>query len=192
MKLPDPKPGMAIPFGYVWADHAEKGDMTPRKEDRPCLIYKLKPLEDGQMEVHVLPISHMPQKKGDGFKLSSEGSAALRLDDEQSWLVTRESNNFLWPKNDTNELRPIAEGARAGEFVLGTLPKEGDDRATAAMQLRAHSGKHRNIHRELVPNERLSSSESRREYLKEFEKDAIVGMTFNEGKPGNENDGNGR
>jgi hypothetical protein len=51
---------------------------------------------------------------------SGQGEAPSRLDEDESWIVLDEANEFVWPGPD---LRPVAR-EKAGVWTFGVLPQE--------------------------------------------------------------------
>ena len=84
-------------------------------KDRPCAIV----LASDEGRVIVLPITHTaPDLPEDGLELPHAVKRRLGLDDERSWVVLMECNDFTWPGPD---LRPVAD--RGPESVAyGVLP----------------------------------------------------------------------
>lgn len=88
-------------------------------KDRPCAVvlvileFKKRPL------VRVLPITHTPPVDKEGaLELPLETKQRLGLDDERSWVILDEANDFRWPGPD---LRPRVNGDFAS-VVYGRLP----------------------------------------------------------------------
>jgi hypothetical protein len=78
-----------------------------------------------------MPVTHSQPRADDlAIELPLATKQRLGLDDERSWIVTREYNNFTWPGPD---IRPDA----SGEVVIGALPAKLIERAIA--NLRAHA-----------------------------------------------------
>lgn len=77
-------------------------------------------LRDGKRPiVRVLPITHKPPKNPDeAMELPSPTKKRLGLDDERSWVVLTEANDFIWPGPD---LRPQISGDPAS-VAVGFLP----------------------------------------------------------------------
>jgi hypothetical protein len=66
--------------------------------------------------VRVIPITHTPPADpGDAVEIPQPVKERLKLDDERSWIVSTESNRFLWPGPG---VRPIE--SETGYF--GALP----------------------------------------------------------------------
>ena len=119
MTLPKPEAGLVIRYSYLWADEHAAGHDEGRK-DRPCAIILAVITEDGGADrVIVVPITHVPpldQKAA--MEIPATVKKALGLDQDRSWIVIAESNDFVWPGPD---LRRIGD-ATSGPFAYGHLP----------------------------------------------------------------------
>ena len=119
MNLPDPRPGLAIRYAYLWESEAREGREEGVK-DRPCAII-VAILREGQEHpiVRVLPITHTPpHDPADALEIPAATKARLGLDSERSWVVLNEANDFIWPGPD---LRPVP-GSDPGTVAYGFLP----------------------------------------------------------------------
>lgn len=66
----------------------------------------------------VAPVTHTPPAKdGEAIELPSRVKQALGLDDDRSWIVLDEVNQFGWPGYD---IRPVP-GSK-DRFVYGFIP----------------------------------------------------------------------
>lgn len=136
MILPDPEPGLVISYAYLWRREQSAGQQEGRK-DRPCVIVLAVKTEARGTKVTVAPITHSPPDTvEDAVELPASVKRHLRLDDERSWVVVSEVNQFLWPGFD---VRPIPKsGGRADH---GFLPPRLFDRIVAAILARAAAGR---------------------------------------------------
>jgi len=118
LALPRPIPGLVIRYSYLWRrEHA--GGQEEGLKDRPCAIILALLTEDGELRVTVLPVTHTaPRDQDTAVELPAVTKRRLGLDDERSWIVLTEGNEFAWPGPD---LRPIAGGG-AESVALGFLP----------------------------------------------------------------------
>lgn len=100
MAYPEPVAGLVIRYAYLWRDEHLTGQEEAAK-DRPCaIILALKRTDDGH-QVFVLPITHAaPSDPNDALEIPAETERRLGLDDEQSWIVLTEANEFIWPGPD--------------------------------------------------------------------------------------------
>jgi hypothetical protein len=116
--FPEPAPGLVIRYSYLW--HAEY--LEGREEgskDRPCSIIAAIRQEADDTRVLVLPITHSsPVDASLAIEIPPKVKQRLRLDDERSWVVLSEWNEFIWPGPD---LRP-APSAEDGSITYGMFP----------------------------------------------------------------------
>jgi hypothetical protein len=118
MSWPKPAPGLVIRYSYLWRREHSAGQEEGLK-DRPCAIIFALLDEDGELRVTVLPVTHVaPREQHMAVELPMATKRRLGLDDERSWIVLTEGNEFAWPGPD---LRPIAGGG-AESVALGFLP----------------------------------------------------------------------
>ncbi|MEQ1952982.1 hypothetical protein [Mesorhizobium sp. CN2-181] len=74
---------------------------------------------EGATSVVVLPISHAPPADGTStIEIPSDTKRRLGLDDERSWVVLSEANQFVWPGFDLRFSRP----GDASSVAYGELP----------------------------------------------------------------------
>lgn len=119
MNIPEPKVGLVICYSYLWRDEAKAGLEEGRK-DRPCVIVIASELVDGQTIVTVAPITHTPPSADElahAIELPAATKVRLGLDDERSWAIASDLNQFVWPGVD---LRPTRRGGE--EVAYGFLP----------------------------------------------------------------------
>jgi hypothetical protein len=118
---PTPVPGLVIRYAYLWRAEYRRGQEEGLK-DRPCAVVLVSVDEDGDDIVTVLPINHMPPlDPADAVEIPADTKRRLRLDDDRSWIVLTEANEFLWPGPDLRPCRPadpesIAFGLLPGRF----------------------------------------------------------------------------
>ena len=108
-----------IRYSYLWARESEDKRAEGVK-DRPCAIVVaiLRPNLPGPL-VRVLPITHSPPvDPRAALELPQSTKQRLGLDDERSWIVLSECNDFVWPGPD---LRPSINGDLA-TVAHGILP----------------------------------------------------------------------
>lgn len=118
MSLPIPRPGLVVSYAYLWVREHKVGRDEGVK-DRPCAIVAARRVVDGREIVIVIPVTHSPPADpDDAVEMPAALKAHLGLDDQPSWIVVTETNDFIWPGPD---LRPIAR-AEAGRFDYGMLP----------------------------------------------------------------------
>jgi len=117
MAIPTPEPGLIISYAYVWDHEARSGQEEGRK-DRPCVItLVVERQQDGETLVTVLPVTHRPPKDvAAAVEIPRAVKRHLGLDDERSWVVVTEGDQFVWPGYDLRKLRG------ADRYDYGYLP----------------------------------------------------------------------
>ena len=106
-----------IGYAYLWRDEAKRGQIEGRKE-RPAVIVLSVTRQDERTVVTVAPITHSPPARAElAVEIPPATKRRLGLDDERSWIVTDDLNQFVWPGVD---LRPVNRGAQT--FAFGLLP----------------------------------------------------------------------
>jgi hypothetical protein len=117
MAIPKPEPGLVISYAYVWGHEAQAGQEEGLK-DRPCVIaLAVERQLDGETIVTVLPVTHTPPKDpAAGIEIPPAVKRHLGLDDERSWVVVSEGDQFVWPGSDLRKLR------NSDRFDYGFLP----------------------------------------------------------------------
>ena len=105
MAIPTPEPGLIISYSYVWDHEAQSGQEEGRK-DRPCVIaLTIERLQDGETLVTVLPVTHRPPEPATAaVEIPSAVKKHLGLDDERSWVVVSEGDQFVWPGYDLRKV----------------------------------------------------------------------------------------
>ena len=118
MKWPKPTPGQVIRYSYLWQRDADAG-LEEGDKNRPCAII-LVVLREGNIPlVRVLPITHSRPRDAEGaIEIPPLTKQRLGLDDDQSWIILDEANDFTWPGPD---LRP-RENGKPETVVFGNLP----------------------------------------------------------------------
>jgi hypothetical protein len=100
--IPTPEAGLVIAYAYLWRREHQAGQDEGLK-DRPSVI--------------VLPITHSaPTRPGAAVEIPAPVKRHLGLDDQRSWVVVAEGNEFLWPGYD---LRKVP---RKDRYDYGFLP----------------------------------------------------------------------
>jgi hypothetical protein len=118
LPLPDPEPGLVIPYAYLWRHEHRKGQEEGRKVRPAVIVLAVQPAKNGPPRVTVAPITHTPPARGgEAMELPVRVKQALGLDDERSWIILDEVNQFSWPGYD---LRPVP-GAK-DRFAYGFVP----------------------------------------------------------------------
>jgi PemK-like, MazF-like toxin of type II toxin-antitoxin system len=118
LPLPTPHPGLVICYSYLWASEHRSGREEGAK-DRPCAIVVARRLFAEATVVTVVPVTHTPPSNADeAIEIPAPIKAHLGLDDQRSWIVVSEVNDFVWPGPD---LRPVP-GAEPVRYDYGVLP----------------------------------------------------------------------
>ncbi len=117
MALPSPEPGLVLNYAYLWHDEYRSGQEEGRK-NRPSVIVLCTAREaDHATIVTVLPITHSaPQDADMAIEIPSAIKMHLGLDDDRSWIMLTEGNDFVWPGYD---LRKVSN---TDDYAYGFLP----------------------------------------------------------------------
>ena len=117
MPIPAPEPGLVLNFAYLWHHEHHAGQEEGRKNRPSVIVLSVVRAEDGATLVTVLPITHRPPDDPAGaVELPTPVKRHLGLDDDRSWVVVDEGNEFVWPGYD---LRKIS---RTDRYDFGFLP----------------------------------------------------------------------
>ncbi|RDD61595.1 hypothetical protein DRB17_11710 [Ferruginivarius sediminum] len=118
MRLPTPRPGLVIRYGFLWSHEADNGADEAAK-DRPCaIIVATQRGNDDDLRVIVAPITHRPPADTTAsIEISAGVCRQLGLDGQEHWLRVDELNRFSWPGYD---LKPIPG---RGTIEYGLLPQ---------------------------------------------------------------------
>ena len=115
MALPKPEPGMVINYSYLWHREFSK-EMEEGRKDRPALIILAVEDDDLGLMITVLPIMHSTTLTAVGLEIPSAVNVHLGLDDQRSWVVVEEGNEFIWPGFDLRKRK------QTGRLEYGFLP----------------------------------------------------------------------
>jgi hypothetical protein len=117
MPFPQPEPGLVISYSYLWRHEHNKGKNEGRKV-RPCVIILAVEQKDNEQIVTVAPITHTsPSNPAGAVEIPLKVKRHLNLDDDRSWIILDEVNQFTWPGCD---LRPVPGSKTRYDF--GFLP----------------------------------------------------------------------
>jgi len=124
MAFPEPQLGLVISYSYLW-HHEYRAGREEGRQERPCVIVLAVENADERITlVRVVPVTHrLPDDPSVAVELPAGVKRHLGLDEERSWVILDELNEFVWPGFD---LRPIP-GSR-GSFAYGFLPPRLFDR----------------------------------------------------------------
>jgi hypothetical protein len=94
-----------VRYSFLWSSEARVGETEGRK-DRPCVVVTaVRRIAEGRFRVRVLPITHVPAEPARSIAIPPRVKRHLGLDDDASWIVLDEVNEFVWPGVD---LRPVS------------------------------------------------------------------------------------
>ncbi len=140
--VPSPEPGLVINYAYLWHYEHEAGREEGRKDRPSVIVLCVESTEDASTIVTVLPITHRrPETPGSAVEIPAAVKQHLGLDEEPSWIVVAEGNEFVWPGYD---LRPRADGS----CVYGFLPPRLFKQVQAAIVALHRAAKARSIPRD--------------------------------------------
>jgi len=142
MPLPRPELGLVIQYEFLWANQYDRGEEAGAKR-RPCVILLTRHTRYGDVFVTVAPITHSEPRKDDvAIPLPPRVQAHLGLDNEQSWVIVSEVNEFLWPGYD---IYPLPR--QPSRFDYGFVPPALHDRLVGGLMALAAESKGRIITR---------------------------------------------
>lgn len=130
----EPKPGMVINYGYLWARQVNEG-LTHGEKFRPSLILAVKQEDDRKM-VYVSPVTHTPpfypeesliipmeERTRLGFDTHHAYEAGEKPLDlatpKTSWLMLSEVNKFEWPGTEIRSVPRRTEKRQFYGFISG-------------------------------------------------------------------------
>jgi hypothetical protein len=133
---PAPRPGLVVRFSYLWKREADAGREEGVK-DRPCAVVIAIEGKEGHPRVIVLPVTHSPpQPPDEGIELPQQTKIRLGLDDERSWVIVSEGNDFVWPGPDLRFLPGHGPESAAYGFLPPLVFRTVRDRFLARYQRR--------------------------------------------------------
>jgi len=114
--FPEPKPGFAVRYDYLWAHEAAAG--RDLGKDRPTCLVAASDSQTKPRFVVLLPITHTP-RDGEtvGIEIPAKVKQAIGLDDARSWVIVSEHNIDEWPNAG---LSPVP--GKQGVFGYGFIP----------------------------------------------------------------------
>jgi hypothetical protein len=116
LSLPTPEPGLVIPYAYLWRHEHRKGQEEGRKVRPSVIVLAVQSPKGSAPRVTVAPITHTPPAKdGEAIELPPRVKQALGLDDDRSWILLDEVNQFAWSGYD---IRPGSKD----RFAYGFIP----------------------------------------------------------------------
>ena len=102
---------MVINYEYLWHSQYDAG-MENGVKTRPCIVVRVK--DTGS--VMVVPITHHPQNMKEAVEIPAQTSARLGLDEQKSYIVCSELNQFKWAGPDVHLI------PNTNSCVYGVLP----------------------------------------------------------------------
>jgi hypothetical protein len=117
MAIPAPEPGLVVNYSYLWHHEHAIGREEGRK-DRPCVVVLCVEIDDDDSTlVTVLPVTHrQPADSRMAVEIPQRVKHYLGLDEDRSWIVISEGNEFTWPGYDLRKL------PRSQRYDFGFLP----------------------------------------------------------------------
>ena len=112
MAIPQPRVGMVIRHSFLFSNGDEK--------ERPAVVVvAIDPANIGDpFQVAVMPITHsFPTDAATAIEIPQRLNNYLKLDDERSFVVVNEINEFIWPGYD---IRQIPDNS--GSWEYGQMP----------------------------------------------------------------------
>jgi hypothetical protein len=103
--IPNPEPGLVISYAYLWRHEHEAGREEGLKDRPSVIVLAVERDADGATIVIVLPITHRsPADPASGIEIPMPVKRHLGLDDDPSWIIVSEGNEFVWPGYDLRKL----------------------------------------------------------------------------------------
>ena len=143
MAIPDPESGLVISYAYLWHDEHRVGQEEGSKDRPSVIVLAVRREADSATAVTVLPITHSaPKDPISAIEIPLPIKRHLGLDDDRSWIVVAEGNEFLWPGYD---LRRLPGSVR---YDYGFLPPRFFNQVLRAFVAWHRAGKRRVASRE--------------------------------------------
>src|SRR5665213_4512333 len=96
MAIPTPEAGLVISYAYLWHQEHQAGQEEGRKDRPSVVVLVAKHDDDGATIVTVLPVTHSaPADPNAAVEIPRLVKRHLGLDDDRSWIVVAEGNEFL-------------------------------------------------------------------------------------------------
>ncbi|HEX7761425.1 MAG TPA: hypothetical protein VF459_18105 [Caulobacteraceae bacterium] len=95
--IPTPEAGLVVAYAYLWRREHRAGQDEGLKDRPTVIVLAVERERDGATMVTVLPITHSaPASVGDAVEIPAAVKRHLGLDDQRSWVVVAEGNEFVW------------------------------------------------------------------------------------------------
>ena len=105
MPIPNPEPGLVLSYAYLWHHEHQAGREEGQKDRPSVIVLAIEREADGVIVVTVLPITHSPPRDpAAAIEIPLPVKRHLGLDDDPSWVIVDEGNEFLWPGYDLRKL----------------------------------------------------------------------------------------
>lgn len=85
-------------------------------KDRPAVVIVALRQVGDHLQLLVAPVTHRRTEFGEGVPIPLRVKRHLSLDDEPSWIVTTEINQFIWPGPDVRLV------GKKGDPFYGAIP----------------------------------------------------------------------
>jgi hypothetical protein len=136
LAIPSPEPGLVLNYAYLWHEEFRAGREEGRKNRPTVIVLCATQAEDQSTIVTVLPITHAaPKNPREAIEIPQAIKKHLGLDDERSWIIIAEGNEFIWPGFD---LRKVPN---KDAYDYGFLPPRFFDKVRDAFVEFAKAGK---------------------------------------------------
>src|SRR5580658_1228640 len=138
MAIPTPEAGLVISYAYLWHHEHQAGREEARKDRPSVIVLAVERESDGAIVVTVVPVTHRaPADRAAAVEIPTAIKRHLGLDDDRSWVVVAEGNEFLWPGYDLRKIR------NAVRYDYGFLPPRFFNQVLEAFVTWSQTGKHR-------------------------------------------------
>src|SRR5438034_11323387 len=105
MPIPTPEPGLVVSYAYLWHHEHEAAREEGRKDRPSVIVLAVERAANDTTVVVVLPITHSPPADPAGAdEIPAAVKRHLRFDDERSWIVVAEGNEFDRPGYDLRKI----------------------------------------------------------------------------------------
>jgi hypothetical protein len=105
LSIPSPEPGLVLNYAYLWHEEFRAGQEEGRKNRPTVIVLCATQAENQSTIVTVLPITHAaPKNTREAVEIPQAIKKHLGLDDERSWIIIAEGNEFIWPGFDLRKV----------------------------------------------------------------------------------------
>jgi hypothetical protein len=105
LAIPTPEPGLVLNYAYLWHEEFRAGQEEGRKNRPTVIVLCATQSEDQATIVTVLPITHAaPKNEREAVEIPPAIKKHLGLDDDRSWIIITEGNEFVWPGFDLRKV----------------------------------------------------------------------------------------